>query len=289
LLLGGPGISLVEAHLAALRERGYVEGRNLEVLWRHGDGKVERLPAAADELVRWRPDVIVTSINSTTHAVVKATQTIPVVMVVGTDIVNEGFVESLPRPGRNVTGLTWDVGVEAFQKRFDFLKQVVPDLSRIAALWDPGQDAVQMKAEMEKASARIGAQLILLEFQDDLEVLFATAARERAQALVTGGGAGMFYRRKQIVELATKYRLVDIHYSSEFADAGGLMSYAPNLPSLFVRAAYYVDRIFRGAKPIDLPIEQPTKLELVVNLKMARARGVALPQSLLLLADRVIE
>lgn len=210
-------------------------------------------------------------------------------MVVGTDVVKEGFVTSLARPSSNVTGLTWDVGVEAFQKRFEFLKAVVPQLSRIAALWDPGQDAVQTKAEMEKGSARIGAQLILFDFQDDLEALFAAAVREGAQALVTGGGAGMFYRRKEIAELATKHRLVDIHYSSEFADAGGLMSYAPNLPSLFMRAAYYVDRILKGAKPADLPVEQPTKLELVVNLKAAKARGVMLPQSILLRADRVIE
>lgn len=288
-LSGGPGTGLFKAHLAALAERGYVEGRNLEVLWRHGDSKVERLPAAADEIVRFRPDVIVTSVNSTTHAALKSTRTIPIVMVVGTDVVKEGFVTSLGRPGGNVTGLTWDVGVESFQKRFEFLKEVVPQVSRVAALWDPGQDAAQFRAEMEKGSARIGARLIVLEFQNDLDALFAAAVREGAQALVTGGGAGMFHRRKEIAELAAKHRLVDIHYSSEFADAGGLMSYAPNLPSLFMRAAYFVDRILKGAKPADLPVEQPTMLEFVVNLKAARARGVTLPQLILLRADRVIE
>lgn len=288
-LSGGPGTGLFKAHLAALAERGYVEGRNLEVLWRHGDSKVEQLPAAAEDIVRFGADVIVTSVNSTTHAALKATRTIPIVMVVGTDVVTEGFVTNLARPGGNVTGLTWDVGVEVFQKRFEFLKEVVPQISRVAALWDPGQDAARFRTEMEKGSVRIGAQLIVLELQSDLDALFARAAREGAQGLVTGGGAGMFYRRKEIAELAAKYRLVDIHYSSEFADAGGLMSYAPNLPSLFMRAAYFVDRILKGVKPADLPVEQPTKLEFVVNLKAAKSRGVALPQSILLRADRVIE
>jgi putative ABC transport system substrate-binding protein len=273
-----------------LRERGYVEGRNLEVLLRHGDGKVELLPEAARELVRAAPDVIITSINATTRAALAATRTIPIVMTIGSDVVAEGLVASLARPGGNVTGLTWGVGaLGQMPKRFEFVKEAIPRVSRIAALWDPGQDAAIGREALEQGAAAVGARLILLEFQDDLESLFATAAGEGAQALITGGGGRMFRRRNEVVELAVRHRLVDVHYTSEFVEAGGLMSYGPSLPGNYRRAAYFVDRILKGTRPADLPVEQPREFELVVNLKAAQSRGLTLPPSILLRANREIK
>jgi putative ABC transport system substrate-binding protein len=166
---------------------------------------------------------------------------------------------------------------------------VAPRVSPIAALWDTGQDAAIIKSALEHGATAVGARLIMLEFQDDLEALFAAAVREGAQALITGGGGRMFRRRKDVVALAAKYRFADVHYLSEFVDAGGLMSYAPNLLDNYRRAAAYVDKILKGARPADLPVEQPTRFELVVNRKAAQQRGIALPQTILLRADRVID
>lgn len=284
------GAALRAPLLEALRELGYVEGRSLEILLRHGGGKLEGLPAAAAELVRLQPDVIVTSVNATTWAAVKATKRIPIVMVVGTDVVGEGLVASLAKPGGNLTGLTWAVGdAGQIAKRFELLKEALPQLSRVAALWDLGQDASSRRAALEHGAAAVGARLILLDFQDDLDPLLAGAVRQGAQALVTGGGARMYRRRKELAALATKYRLADVHYTSEFVEAGGLMSYAPSLADNYRRAAVYVHRILKGVNPAELPVEQPTRFELAINLKAARARGLVLPQSLLLRADRVIE
>ena len=243
------GEDLRRALLEGLREQGYVEGRNLEVLLRHGDGRIDLLPEAATELVRAKPDVIITSINATTQAALKATQTVPIVMVIGSDVVREGFVASLAKPGGNVTGLTFEADAGLMAKRFEFVKETIPRVSRIAALWDPGQDAASGRSRLEEAATAVGARLILLEFQDDLDALFATAVREGAQALVTGGGGRMFRRRKDLVALAAKHRLADFHYTREFAEAGGLMSYAPSLPGNYKRAAGYVDKILKGAKP----------------------------------------
>jgi len=286
---GTGGADLRRTLLDGLRERGYVEGRNLEVLLRHGDGQIDRLPEAATELVRARPDVIITSINATTQAARKATQTVPIVMVIGSDVVREGFVASLAKPGGNVTGLTFEADTGLMAKRFEFVKETVPRVSRIAALWDPGQDAASGRSRLEEAAAAVSVRLILLEFQDDLDALFATAVREGAQALVTGGGGRMFRRRQDLVALAAKHRLPDFHYTSEFVEAGGLMSYAPSLPDNYKRTVAYVDRILKGASPADLPVEQPSRFELMVNLKAAQVRGLTLPQSILLRADRVID
>jgi putative ABC transport system substrate-binding protein len=286
---GSGGADLRRILLDGLRERGYVEGRNLEILLRHSDGKIDLLPEAATELVRARPDVIVTSINATTRAALKATQTIPIVMVIGTDVVREGFIATLAKPGGNVTGLTFQADGGQIAKRFEFLKELIPRVSRIAALWDPGQDAPIARSQLEQGAAAVAARLIVLEFQDDLDALFAAAVREGAQALITGGGTRMFRRRKELVALAAKHRLADVHYTSEFVEAGGLMSYAPSLPDNYKRAAAYVDRILKGASPADLPVEQPSRFELVVNPKAAQVRGLTLPQSILIRADRVIE
>ena len=284
-----PIAPLMAALLDGLRELGYVQGHNLAFEVRHADGKPARLPEVAREAVASKPDVIVTGINVTTHLVRKHTSTIPIVMAVGTGVVEEGLVASLARPGGNVTGVTWDVGLEVMPKRFEFLKQAVPGVSRVAVLWDAGQDAAAFKRAIEHGGAAAGVTLIWIDYDDDLEQMFKAAVREKAQAVFTGGGGRFFRHRKAIAELATRYRLPDTHYSGEFVDAGGLMSYAPNLPDLFRRAAVYVDKILRGAKAADLPVERPVKLDLVINLKTAKALGLSLPQSLLVHADRVIE
>ena len=280
---------LLVALIEGLRDLGYVEGRNLVFDRRHADGKTERLPEVASELARSNPDVIVTSVNAQTHAAKRATQTIPIVMIVGTDVVAEGFVASLARPGGNITGLTWDVGLEIMAKRFEFLKEALPRVSRVAVLWDPGQDAQAFRRVIEQGAAAVGVTLIWPEVTDDLEKAFATAVRERAEAVFTGGGSRLFRMRKEVVELAARHRLPDTHYSGEFVEAGGLMSYAPNLPDMFKRAATHIAKILRGAKPGDLPVEQPAKVDLLINLKTAKALGITIPPSLLIRADRVIE
>jgi putative ABC transport system substrate-binding protein len=285
---GSGGADLRKTLLDGLREQGYVEGRNLEVLLRHGDGKIDLLPEAATDLVRAKPDVIVTSVNATTRAALKATRTIPIVMIIGSDVVGEGFVTSLAKPGGNVTGLTFEADTGLMAKRFEFVKETIPRVSRVAALWDPGQDAAIGRARLDETAAAVGVRLILLEFQDDLDALLATAVREGAQALVTAGGGRMFRRRTELVALAAKHRLPDFHYVREFVEAGGLMSYAPSLPGNYRRGAGYVDRILKGAKPADLPVEQPTKFELVINLRTAKALGLTIPPAVLARADEVI-
>jgi putative ABC transport system substrate-binding protein len=280
---------LVTALTEGLRALGYVEGRNLVLEWRHADAKVERFPELAYEVVRDKPDVIVTGTNPGTHAAKRATQTIPIVMIVGTDVVEEGFVASLGRPGGNITGLTWDVGVVTMAKRFEFLKEALTKLSRVAVLWDAGADAAAFESVIKEGAASIGLRLIWLKVSDDLEPLFAEAQRAGAEAIFTGGGARLFRLRKEVVALAARYRLPDTHYSAEFVEVGGLMSYAPNLPDMYRRAATHIDKILRGAKPAELPVEQPTRIDLVVNLKTAKALGLSLPTTLLVRADRVIE
>jgi putative ABC transport system substrate-binding protein len=280
---------LVTALTEGLRSRGYVEGRNLVFEYRHSDGKTEGLSERAAELVRSRPDVILTGTNPQTHAARRATQTIPIVMIVGTDVVHEGIVASLGRPGGNVTGLTWDVGVVVVAKRFELLKEALPKLSRVAVLWDPGADAARFESAIGEGAASASLKLIWLKVTDDLEALFGEAQRAGAEAVFTGGGGRLFRLRKEVVALAARHRLPDMHYSAEFVEAGGLMSYGPNLPDMFRRAAIHVDKILRGAKPAELPVEQPNQIDLVVNLKTAKALGLSLPNSLLVRADRVIE
>ena len=278
--------------LDALRELGYVEGRNLAFDYRHADGRVERLPELAHAIVRDKPDVIVTGVNAFTRVAQQATRTIPIVMVVGTDVIREGFVTSLARPGGNITGLAWEAGRGVYTKRIEFLREVLPDLRRVALLWDQGQDAAVFRQVFEEDATAAGLQVIRLEMEKeeaDLEPHFSRAVREGAQALATGGGTRLFRQHKRVVELAAKYRLPDTHYDSIFVDAGGLMSYAPSLAGLFRRSATYVDKILRGADPGTLPVEQPTQFDLVINLRTARALGLSIPESLLLRANRVIE
>lgn len=276
----------------ALRELGYVEGRNLAFEHRHADGQVGRLPEVAREIVRDNPDIIVTSNNVFTRIAQQATRTIPIVMVVGTDVIGEGFVANLSRPGGNITGLAWEAGVGVYSKRIEFLKEILPGVSRVALLWDQGQDAAAFRQVFETDATAAGLQVIRLDMEKEegnLEPLFVNAVRQGAQALATGGGNRLFRQHKRVVELAARYRLPDTHYDSVFVEAGGLMSYAPNLQGLFKRSATYVDRILKGANPADLPVEQPTQFDLVINLKTASALGLAVPRSLLLRADRLLE
>jgi putative ABC transport system substrate-binding protein len=278
--------------LAALRELGYVEGRNLVFDYRHGDGDLGRMPEAAAAMVRGKPDVIVTPVNAYTRFAQQATRKIPIVMVVGTDVIKEGFVADLARPGGNITGLAWDAGLGVFSKRIEFLKEILPGLQRLAVLWDQGQDAAGFREIFASDAGAAGLSVVWLDVEKqeaDLEPHFARAAREGAQALATGGGNRLFRRHKEVVALAAKYRLPDTHYDSLFVEAGGLMSYAPSLQGLFRRSAAYVDKILRGANPADLPIQQPTQFELVINLKTARTLGIDIPRPLLLRADRLVQ
>lgn len=272
-----------------LRELGYVEGRDFTLEHRHADGQPAKLSQVARQIVREAPEVIVTGVNAFTRAARQATSTIPIVMVVGTDVVKEGFVASLAQPGGNITGLTWDAGLETYSKRVEYLKELMPTLARVAVIWDAGQDAAAYRAVLARDAVAAGWTVIWLEYQEDLEPVFAQAAQQGAQALFTGGGTRLFRQRSRVAELAAKYRLADSHYDSAFVEAGGLMSYAPSLQGLFRRSAVYVDKILKGARPAELPVEQPTQFELVINLRTARALGLEVPRSLLLRADRLIE
>ena len=280
---------LLVAFLDGLRVLGYVEGKNLVFDHRHANGKPERMPEVMRELAKSNPDVIVTSVNVQTRAAKEATHSIPIVMIIGTDVEAEGFVASLARPGGNITGLSWDIDLKTGDKRLELLKEAVPKLSRVAVLWDPGQDARASKAAYEQAGVALGLTLIWIEYTADLEQMFRTARREHAEALFAAGGGRLFSNRRKIVELAAKYRLPDAYYTAEFVEVGGLMSYAPNLPERFRQAATYVDKILRGARPADLPVERPKRFDLLFNLKTAKALGLTIPDSLLLRADRVIE
>ncbi len=283
---------LARAFEEGLRDLGYVPGRNVVIEYRFADGKLEWLPQLAQDLVRLKVDVIVTGSNPHVIAAKQATTTIPIVMVASTDPVGTGLVASISRPGGNVTGLTADVGTEMGGKRLQLLKEFVPRLSRVAVLVDPGfpPAPANFKA-METPARALGMTVVRFDARGpgDLEGVFAAMTRTRAGALAVAGGPVLFMMRNQIAQLALRNRLPSIYgVTSEFVEAGGLMSYGVNLRDLYRRAATYVDKILKGAKPADLPIEQPTKFELVINLKTAKALGLTIPPSLLQRADEVI-
>jgi putative ABC transport system substrate-binding protein len=281
----------VAAYTQGLRERGYVEGQNLVVERRFADDKFERLPDLAAELVRLKVDVIVTSGDVAITAVKQQTQTIPIVMSSSTDPVGTGFVESLAHPGGNITGLT-NLSPELMAKRLELLKEVVPGLYRVAIMWNPdARGAVFDYKETQGAARALGLQLQSTEVSraGDFERAFSVLTTGRAEALVVAPSIFLFVNRVQIASLALKTRLPSMYWSRENADAGGLIAYGPNLLDLYRRAAAYVDKILKGAKPGDLPVEQPTKFELVINLKTAKALGLTLPPSLLRRADEVIQ
>jgi putative ABC transport system substrate-binding protein len=282
----------VEAFRQGLREFGYVEGKNIVIEWRYAEGKLDRLAVLAAELVLLKVDVIVTSSPTATRAAKEATVTIPIVMTADSDPVGSGHVASLARPGGNISGLS-TLAPEISGKRLELLKEIVPKLSRVAVLGvstNPG-NAQQLK-ETELAAGALKVQLQYLDIRDpkDIEAAFRAASKGRADAvLVLTGGGVINSQRTQVVELAVKSRLPAIYYAAEWVEDGGLMSYATSVTDLYQRAATYVDKILKGAKPSDLPVEQPKKFEFIINLKAAKQIGLTIPPNVLVRADKVIK
>jgi len=274
-----------------LRQHGYIEGQNLVIEYRSADGRAERFPDLAAELVRLNVDLIVTRGTPAIFAAKNATKTIPVVMAASGDPLGAGVVAGLARPGGNVTGLSAFV-TELQAKRLELLREMVPRINRIAALLNMSSPAEPPQWEETKAAARtlaIEPQLLDVRKPEDLGRAFETAIRQRADALVVGINVLTQANRRPIADLAMKHRLPAIYASREFVDAGGLVVLGVSYPDLYRRAATYVDKILKGAKPADLPIEQPTKFELIINLKTAKALGLDVPPTLLGRADEVIE
>jgi putative tryptophan/tyrosine transport system substrate-binding protein len=273
-----------------LRKLGYVEGQNLLITYRWADGRLDRLPALADDLLASHVDAIV-AIGASVWAAKRQTSTVPIVMAFSGDPVGTGMVSNLARPGGNITGLSF-MSSDLAAKRLELLKQTFPGTARVGVLYLPAEvSTVPELRETEAAARTVNVTLQRLEVRqpDDLEPLFAKAIRERADAMLVFAHAFAFTHRDRIVDLAARQRLPTMFGWREFVDVGGLMSYGPNVHAMLRRAASYVDRILKGAKPADLPIEQPTKFELIINLKTAKALGLTIPQSVLLRADQVIE
>jgi putative ABC transport system substrate-binding protein len=276
-----------------LAELGYVGGRNVLFVNRNAGSQLNRLPEFASELVRSGVDVIVTSVNPATLAAKKATTTIPIVMTVGVDPVAAGLVASLARPGTNVTGLTFDVdATQLAAKRLEILKELMPSVSRVAVLLNPGYSPAMSRFKgTEEAGRMLGITIVSIQLSEgsDAARTFTEVRRARAEAVTVLSDPVVVHRRAEITQLAARYRLPAIYALREFVEDGGLMSYATNLDDQWYRAARYVDKILKGAKPSELPIEQPAKFELVINLKTAKALGLTIPQSLLIRADQLIE
>ena len=291
-----PGNSphLREAFLQGLRDLGYVEGRNLVMEYRFAEGKLERLPALAAELVALKVDVIVGPATASALAAKQAIRTIPIVFPAAADAVTSGLVTSLARPGGNVTGLSF-LGPELIGKRLEQLKQAVPGVSRVAVLWQPGalgertDKYILKEAEVAARALGVRPQFVEARGPADFDRAFSDMTRARAGALTVWSTPMFVSERRRLVDLAAKNRLPAVYPWREFVDAGGLMSYGPDLADMFRRAATYVDKILKGAKPADLPVEQPTKFELVINLKTAKALGLTIPASVLARADEVIQ
>ena len=282
----------LEDFRAGLRELGYDEGKNLHLEVRWGEGKLDRLPSLAAELVRLNVDVIVAVTSPSVLAAKQATRTIPIVMPLSSDPVEDGLVASLARPGGNITGLSM-MSLELGAKRLQLLKEVLPHAVRpVAVMWNP--DYAGMVARFRQTAgaapaAGMGVRSVEVTNAVELESAFESMGRDRPDALVLLADPLTLGQRLRIVEFAAQARLPAIYEHSGFVDAGGLMSYGPNISELIRRAAIYMDRILKGAKPADLPIERPVKFELVINLRCAKALGITIPQSVLLQADRVIE
>ena len=285
----GPDES-IEAFREQLRSLGYLEGRNLLIEYRWGAGKEERLPELAAELVRLKVDVIVTRGQQSVVAAKRATSTIPIVIGSAADPVGTGLIDSLARPGGNITGISF-VASDLAGKRVQLLREILPEATRVAVLVLKGGPAVPLFIEpIRTAAQRMGITLVVQDVNEAeaLAGAFAVMQRERAQVLIVQLSPFTDDHRKRIVELAAQHRLPTIFESRGSVDVGGFISYGPGLPEMFRRAAFYVDRIFKGAKPADLPVEQPTKIEMVINLKTAKALGLTIPQSLLVRADEVL-
>jgi putative tryptophan/tyrosine transport system substrate-binding protein len=280
----------IEALRQGLRELGYVEGKNILIEWRYAEGKVDRLPSLAAQLVHLKVDLIVTAASPPTRAAKELTSTIPIVMAFDDDPVGSGFVASLARPGGNITGLS-SLALEIGGKQLELLKEIIPRLSRVAIL---GTSAVPQYAnlvkEIDLAAKAVGVKVQHLDVLNasDLENAFGAASKALAGAVLVIGSPILNSHRTQIVVLAAKSRFPAIYSRPEYVQDGGLLYYGTSFPDLFHRAATYVDKILKGAKPGDLPVEQPTKFELVINLKNAKQIGLTIPPQVLARADRVI-
>jgi ABC-type uncharacterized transport system substrate-binding protein len=285
---------LHEAFRQGLRDLGYVEGRNVVIEYRDAEGKPERFPAHAAELLALKVDVIVAPGTPAALAAKQATQTLPIVFAAVADAVTSGLDSSRARPGGNLSGLSF-LGPELIGKRLEQLKQAIPGVSRVAVFWQPGavgeRTDKEMLKEAEVAARALGVRPQFVEARGpaDFDRAFSDMTKARAGALTVWSTPMFFNERRRLVDLAAKNRLPAVYQWREIVDAGGLMSYGPDLADLFRRAATYVDRILKGAKSGDLPVEQPTKYELVINLKTAKALGLTIPPSLLQRADQVIE
>jgi putative tryptophan/tyrosine transport system substrate-binding protein len=282
-----------EAIRLALRELGYIEGQNIAIEYRYAEAKLDRGPVLAAELARLKVDIIVvTGGDPDIRAAKNATKTIPIVMVgAGTDPVEAGFIDSLARPGGNVTGLT-NLAPELAGKRLELLKEAVPKVSRVAALYDPAlpSHVLQVKEVFPVAARALKLTIQPREIRgtDDFEGVFAAMRKERPDGLYVAGGPLMNTNQKRIADFALKSRLPSVYQTREAVDAGGLMSYGADEVEIYRRVAYFVDKILKGTKPAELPVEQPTKFELVINLKTAKQIGLTIPPKVLARADRLI-
>ncbi len=291
----GNSTAALEANLVGpfrdgLRELGYDEGRNVLIEYRWADGKYERFPALIAELIALKVDVIVTAGTPATLAVKKATTAVPLVMVAVGDPVGTGIVASLNRPGGNITGLT-SISPELDGKRLELLREVIPKLSHIAVLWNAASPLQVVAETQTRAAARVLRMKVLslgVRTSEEIDDALAVIARERPGALLVLADRLFLHHRARIMDFAAQHRLPGVHAYRELVEAGGLMSFGPSYAGMHRRAAYFVDRIVKGAKPADLPVEQPATFELVVNLKAAKALGVTIPQSVLLRATEVI-
>jgi putative ABC transport system substrate-binding protein len=280
-----------KAFRLGMRDLGWVEGKNFRIEYRYAEGRNERLDEFATELVRLKVDVIVASVNTDALAAKRATRSIPIVMAAAGNPVASGLVEDLARPGGNITGLS-QMQPEVAGKRLELLKELDPKLTRVAVLWNPeGPVSTTSWDEIQVPARKLGLQLHSVEVrnQSDLEKAFEAAIKARDGALNILPAPVFAGNLKRIADLAAKNRLPSIYQLSEFVDSGGLVSYGPDRAASFRRAASYVDKILKGAKPGNLPVEQPTQFELVINMRTAKALGIAVPQSVLFRADRVIE
>ena len=293
--LGGGSASAnagrVEEFRQGLRELGYVEGKNIVIDYQWAEGKLDRLPALAAELVRLKIDIIVSAGPTVTRVAKEATVTIPIVMGFDDDPVGSGFVASLARPGGNITGLS-ALSPELSGKQLELLKEIIPRFSRVAVVGSSSHPGTaQSLKEIELAAGAYKVQLQYVDIIDpkDIETAFGAASKGRADAVLVLTSVVTNSHRKQIVELAAKNRLPAIYYTAEWVGAGGLMTYGASFTDLFRRAATYVDKILKGAKPADLPVEQPKKFELIINLKAAKQIGLTIPPNVLARADKVIK
>jgi ABC-type uncharacterized transport system substrate-binding protein len=298
LFIGGHDQPHLEAFRQGLRERGYREGKNIVLDYRYAEGKVDRLPSLANELVQLKVDVIVTTSGNSARAAAEATKTIPIVLTTGADPVKSGLAEGLAKPGHNITGLSI-IEEDLSGKRVEILKETFPKMTRLAYLWNPfavSYSAVGTTSgnpsydEAEKITKTIGIQLLPYKIRSlaEIEKAFADMPKVRPQALLVLQSPVMTLNSRRIVDLALEQHLPGMYPSNQFAQEGGLIAYGPVIADLYRRAATYVDKILKGANPAELPIEQPTKFELIINLKAAKQIGVTIPANVLARADRVI-